>query len=185
MQSLIKGLTKSFSTLSVQKPLNCSTTTAVRHYSLVIETVEFPQHILDLEKKTLEGKEPTRARKLRVKRDHQRRHTFLRLKHQKPITDWRLAPPAHLPTYDQSKVQPKINYKARVDEFEDTPNGWKQRRHEKLLQKHAEEQKTLKEIKEKRKESYQQFITTERQRKQAFQQKMAARAAAVVENETQ
>ncbi|KAF2077087.1 hypothetical protein CYY_001596 [Polysphondylium violaceum] len=171
MQGLIKGISKSFSTLSIQKS---SLTTGIRNYSLVIESVEFPKHILESEHKK-EGKEPTRARKLRVKRDHQRRQTFITLKQQKPITDWRLAPPAHLPAYDASKVAPKVNYKARVDEFEDTPNGWKQRRHQKLLDKHQQDKKTLKEIKEKRKENYDQFMTKERQRKQAFQDKMAAR----------
>eukprot|EP01133_Synstelium_polycarpum_P011639 gene11639-13589_t len=88
-------------------------------------------------------KQPTHARKLRVRREHQTRENVKLKLHQVPIQDWRMAPQHHLPKFDASKVKPKIDYKARVDQMQDTANGWRVRQIAMLTQRNADEKQVL------------------------------------------
>ncbi|KYQ93316.1 hypothetical protein DLAC_05984 [Tieghemostelium lacteum] len=174
MQNLCKGLVRSFSQLTINNSINNFSKLNQRNYVLVIDSIEIPQIVREAGHRPHRD-QPTRARKRRVKREHQAKINRKRAQWQKNITDWRQVPPQHLAKFDPSKVKPKVDYIQKVDQFEDTPNGWKQRRHEKLLKLHAEEKQILNDIKQKRIQRHLERITLEHQRKEKFNQKMQAR----------
>ncbi|GAM20878.1 hypothetical protein SAMD00019534_040530 [Acytostelium subglobosum LB1] len=117
----IKSLTRSLTTLSVatESPL------LYRNYGRVIDTIEVPEGLERFNRP--HRRQPTHARKRRVVRLIQTRANLRLKEHQKPISNWRNAPQNHLPKFDESKVKPKIDYKARVDQRLDEPFGWRKR----------------------------------------------------------
>ncbi|EGC34724.1 hypothetical protein DICPUDRAFT_79543 [Dictyostelium purpureum] len=160
MNSLIKSFTKlSTNSVAINNVVN------KRYMSKVIDSVFIPKEI-GLNQRRPQLPQPTNARKLTNKRNRQIRQNLKLKNHQKPITDWRLAPPAHLPKFNPENVQPKKEY-ITSDMFEDTAFGYKQRKHQKLLEKHQEEKRIYAEIKQKRLKRHVEAINKEFERKQS------------------
>eukprot|EP01132_Coremiostelium_polycephalum_P004186 gene4186-5237_t len=172
MQSLVKGLCQSFTNLTVRQPLT-SHILSKRGYALVLESIEIPDFGTKFHRP--HRKQPTRERKRRVKREHQTKINRNLKKWQRNIRDWRLAPPQHLPDFQESFLKPKVDFKQRIDKFEDVPFGWRIRKHEKLVAQQKEDAAILKEIRQKRHQRLMEQQTRDKERREAFRVKMEQR----------
>ncbi|KAK5580677.1 hypothetical protein RB653_000700 [Dictyostelium firmibasis] len=172
MNNLLKSLTR----LSINAPTTQnSMIMPKRYYSLILDSVEIPKEI-EIKHHRPHRKQPTNAHKLLVKRQHQAKINLKIKKLQRSITDWRLAPPHHLPKFDADKVKPAKEYTGnKADQFEEVPFGYKQRKHHKFLENQQEEKRILDEIKQKRLKRHVEAINKEKERKEIFNAKMQAR----------
>ncbi|EGG23017.1 hypothetical protein DFA_05147 [Cavenderia fasciculata] len=147
-----------------------------RSYARVVESVEVPEELLKKYPKPHRD-QPTHARKLRVRREVQVRRNLKLKEHQKPIQDWRLAPVHHLPRFDASIVKPKVDYKNRVDQFEDKPFGYLRRKEEKQRQLKAEEEEIINQLRIKREQKKEE----EQRLKEAKTEALKARQQEIVQ----